>query len=87
MLIMHASHMMFACIVDPLPVYSDVQGPHFPQRLESPEDLSRLQLTVDVQKELGYVFSAITLTRHKLEGRVPLIGFTGAPVSQIIFNM
>lgn len=28
---------------------------------------------------LKYVYDAITLTRHKLEGKVPLIGFTGAP--------
>ena len=31
------------------------------------------------QTALKYVFDAITLTRHKLEGKVPLIGFTGAP--------
>ena len=31
------------------------------------------------QAVLKYVFDAITLTRHKLEGKVPLIGFTGAP--------
>ena len=40
-------------------------------------------MPVDVHKELGYVFSAITLTRHKLEGKVPLIGFCGAPVSEL----
>merc|ERR1719431_2006778 len=28
---------------------------------------------------MKYVYDAITLTRHKLEGKVPLIGFTGAP--------
>ena len=33
----------------------------------------------NVDIELGYVFDAITLTRHKLEGKVPLIGFSGAP--------
>jgi len=33
----------------------------------------------NVDMELGYVFDAITLTRHKLEGKVPLIGFSGAP--------
>jgi len=31
--------------------------------------------------KLQYVYDAITLTRHKLEGKVPLLGFTGAPVS------
>lgn len=56
------------------------KGPTFPDPLKEPEDLQRLQVKVDVAKELGYVFKAITLTRHKIEGKVPLIGFTGAPV-------
>ena len=34
---------------------------------------------MDVQKELGYVFEAVTMTRKGLAGRVPLIGFCGAP--------
>ncbi|KAG8013862.1 Uroporphyrinogen decarboxylase, partial [Nibea albiflora] len=55
------------------------KGPTFPEPLKEPEDLQRLQTKVDVGKELGYVFKAITLTRHKIEGKVPLIGFTGAP--------
>lgn len=55
------------------------KGPTFPEPLKEPEDLQRLQAKVDVEKELGYVFRAITLTRHKIEGKVPLIGFTGAP--------
>ena len=42
--------------------------------------MSRL-IEVDVQQSLGYVFDAITLTRHRLEGQCPLIGFSGAPVS------
>lgn len=56
------------------------KGPTFTEPLKEPEDLERLEAKVDVHKELGYVFKAITLTRHKLEGKVPLIGFTGAPV-------
>lgn len=55
------------------------EGPVFPSPLASPADLSRLQHPVDVQAELGYVFKAITMTRHRLEGKVPLIGFSGAP--------
>ena len=45
----------------------------------------KLEKEVDLEKSLGYVFSAITLTRNKLEGKVPLIGFTGAPVRMQIF--
>ena len=57
------------------------QGPHFPNPLNNPDDIKSLRYPVDVGKELDYVFSAITLTRHRLEGKVPLIGFCGAPVS------
>nr|XP_056700764.1 uroporphyrinogen decarboxylase [Euleptes europaea] len=55
------------------------KGPTFPKPLKEVEDLLKLRQKVDVAAELGYVFKAITLTRHKLEGKVPLIGFSGAP--------
>ncbi|KAG9482855.1 hypothetical protein GDO78_009038 [Eleutherodactylus coqui] len=55
------------------------RGPVFPEPLKGPKDLQKLKPTVDVSQELGYVFRAITLTRHKIGGQVPLIGFTGAP--------
>lgn len=45
----------------------------------------KLKKDVDLEKSLSYVFQAITLTRKKLEGRVPLIGFSGAPVRIINF--
>ena len=40
-----------------------------------------LDFKVDVKQELKYVYDAISLTRIKLAGKVPLIGFAGAPVS------
>ncbi|KAF7254724.1 Uroporphyrinogen decarboxylase [Varanus komodoensis] len=55
------------------------KGPTFPEPLKEVEDLLKLRQKVDVAAELSYVFQAITLTRHKLEGKVPLIGFSGAP--------
>uniref|UniRef100_A0A8C5SFW4 Uroporphyrinogen decarboxylase n=1 Tax=Laticauda laticaudata TaxID=8630 RepID=A0A8C5SFW4_LATLA len=55
------------------------KGPTFPEPLKEVEDLLKLQQKVDVATELAYVFQAITLTRHRLEGKVPLIGFSGAP--------
>jgi uroporphyrinogen decarboxylase len=63
-------------------VMVDKKGPHFPNPLQTPEDAQYQELmerNVDVKKELEYVYKAITLTRHKLKGRVPLIGFCGAP--------
>lgn len=55
------------------------KGPVFPNPLASLEDLERLNFNPDVDKELNYVFEALSLTRHQLEGKVPLIGFSGAP--------
>lgn len=60
----------------------DKKGPHFPEPLTSPTDGQYekvLNKNVDVAAELKYVYDAITLTRHKLKGRVPLYGFCGAP--------
>ncbi|KXN86288.1 Uroporphyrinogen decarboxylase [Leucoagaricus sp. SymC.cos] len=54
-------------------------GPYFPEPLETPEDVQKISTVVDVNKELGYVFEAITRTRKELKGEVPLIGFCGAP--------
>ncbi|XP_059468498.1 uroporphyrinogen decarboxylase [Neocloeon triangulifer] len=54
-------------------------GPVLPDPLVTPSDLKKLEHPVNVNEKLGYVFEAITLTRHKLEGKVPLIGFSGAP--------
>lgn len=58
------------------------KGPHFPSPLKNPSDgqyAEILEKDVNVEKELDYVYKAITLTRQKLEGRVPLFGFCGAP--------
>lgn len=60
----------------------DKKGPHFPDPLQTPEDKQYkevLERKVDVAESLDYVYKAITLTRKKLAGRVPLIGFCGAP--------
>ncbi|KAF8974329.1 Uroporphyrinogen decarboxylase [Flammula alnicola] len=54
-------------------------GPEFTHPLITPADVSKLHSVVDVEKELGYVFRAITQTRTELNGEVPLIGFCGAP--------
>mmetsp|Transcript_34336 Transcript_34336/g.96782 ORF Transcript_34336/g.96782 Transcript_34336/m.96782 type:complete len:384 (+) Transcript_34336:184-1335(+) len=54
------------------------RGPVFPEPIVTPEDLAKLKRP-DVRKELGYMLNGITLTRTKLDGRVPLIGFAGSP--------
>ena len=60
----------------------DGKGPHFPEPLRVPTDKQYQDLLskhVDVEKELDYVYQAITMARQKLNGRVPLFGFCGAP--------
>jgi uroporphyrinogen decarboxylase len=54
------------------------QGPTFPDPLTTPDEMERL-VEPDVDDALGHVFDALTVTRNQLDGRVPLIGFAGAP--------
>ena len=54
------------------------KGPSFDDPIRSLDDLKRLN-TDGLVDRLGYVFDAIKLTKEKLAGRVPLIGFSGAP--------
>jgi uroporphyrinogen decarboxylase len=53
------------------------KGPLFPKTISSSKDLS--QLHIAEAGELQYVLDAISLTKKELNGRVPLIGFAGAP--------
>jgi uroporphyrinogen decarboxylase len=53
-------------------------GPRFHDPVTCPHDLGRLKEVV-VEDDLGYVLDAIRLARARLDGRVPLIGFAGAP--------
>jgi uroporphyrinogen decarboxylase len=56
----------------------DGVGPRFPDPLRAPADLARLR-DVDPDDSLAHVLEAIRLARRALDGRVPLIGFAGAP--------
>lgn len=55
------------------------EGPFFPSTVSSPEDLHKLISGVEAAKKLDYVYQAIEITKEQLAGRVPLIGFCGAP--------
>ncbi|EMC95115.1 hypothetical protein BAUCODRAFT_123589 [Baudoinia panamericana UAMH 10762] len=66
----------------------DGKGPHFPDPLVTPEDKQYsevMEREVDVKESLDYVYKAITLTRQKLAGRVPLYGFCGAPFTLMCY--
>jgi len=62
------------------------KGPHFPDPLAGPKDLSRLR-TPDPKADLDYVLEAISLTRQRLNGRCPLIGFSGAPWTLMAYSI
>jgi len=54
------------------------RGPTFPKTIRSEADLKHLRVA-DPHEHLHYVLDAIRLTKKALNGRVPLIGFAGAP--------
>ena len=54
------------------------KGPVLPDPLKNQADLKRISVP-DVKDRLHYVFDAIKLIKKELNGRVPLIGFAGAP--------
>jgi uroporphyrinogen decarboxylase len=54
------------------------KGPFLPDPVKLYSDIGRLRIP-DVNESLGYVFDALSLTKKTLAGKVPLIGFAGAP--------
>ena len=54
------------------------EGPKFPQPVTCRADVEKLPIP-DPEAELDYVMAAIRTIRKGLDGRVPLIGFTGSP--------
>lgn len=53
-------------------------GPRFPEPIRLYTQIRDLK-PVDAEQDLKYVLDAIRVTKQKLNGRVPLIGFSGAP--------
>lgn len=54
------------------------KGPSLPKVMKTAADIDALN-TADAAHHLKYVLDALTLTKKELNGRVPLIGFAGAP--------
>lgn len=57
---------------------AEKKGPFFPETIKTEEQAERLR-TVVPEEDLAYVIEAIKITKKALNGRVPLIGFAGAP--------
>jgi uroporphyrinogen decarboxylase len=54
------------------------KGPLLPKVVRTKDDIDAL-ITDGIEDSLDYVMQALTLTKRELNGRVPLIGFAGAP--------
>lgn len=54
------------------------EGPKFKKVIQSSADIAKLTVP-DMEDSLGYVMDAIRLTRKEIDGKVPLIGFSGSP--------
>ncbi len=54
------------------------EGPVFHHPLRERKDVERLRI-FDPEEENSFLMKAIRIVRKELEGRVPLIGFSGAP--------
>jgi uroporphyrinogen decarboxylase len=54
------------------------KGPLLPKVVATKADIDAL-ITTDTAERLSYVMKALALTKKELNGRVPLIGFAGAP--------
>jgi uroporphyrinogen decarboxylase len=56
----------------------EARGPWFENTIKSSADVEKLRIA-DGENDLSYVCDAIRLTKTALGGRVPVIGFAGAP--------
>ncbi len=54
------------------------EGPLLERPIDSPADIERLR-TFEPREKLGHVLDAIRQVQRELAGRIPLIGFAGAP--------
>jgi len=55
------------------------KGPSFPKVIQTAADIEALSFGKPAADQLTYVYDAIAETKKGLSGRVPLIGFSGAP--------
>jgi len=54
------------------------EGPRFKKTVTTLAEIEALPIP-DARKDLGYVMDAVSTIRRELNGRVPLIGFSGSP--------
>jgi uroporphyrinogen decarboxylase len=59
-------------------IFEEPGGPKLPEPIRSPKDLS-LYTVPDPTDRMSFVLDGIRLTKERLAGQIPLIGFAGAP--------
>jgi len=62
----------------------DGKGPLLPKTISTQNDIDNLE-SEGAAERLDYVCKAISLTKKELNGRVPLIGFAGAPFTILCY--
>jgi uroporphyrinogen decarboxylase len=58
--------------------FTEGEGPKFKNPVRTQADINKLPIP-DPETELRYVVDAVRLIRKELDGKVPLIGFSGSP--------
>lgn len=58
--------------------FEEGEGPKFRKTIDSEADVEALA-PLNTESDLGYVLDAVKTIRRELNGRVPLIGFSGSP--------
>ncbi len=61
-------------------------GPIFPEVIKSMADVDKLEVA-NPHEKLAYVLDAIKIVKAELNGRVPLIGFAGAPFTLLCYML
>jgi uroporphyrinogen decarboxylase len=60
------------------------KGPLLPNVIKDQKDIDALNIN-NIEEKLSYVTDALSLTQRELNGRVPLIGFAGAPFTILCY--
>ncbi|MDC0640608.1 uroporphyrinogen decarboxylase [Porticoccaceae bacterium] len=58
--------------------FEEGEGPKFRKPVRTEADIDQLQV-INTVSDLSYVTDAVSMIRRELQGRVPLIGFSGSP--------
>jgi len=64
--------------------FSEGEGPRFENPIRTKTDIDKLGVP-DMHYDLGYVMDAVSMIRRELNGRVPLIGFSGSPWTLVTY--